>query len=653
MAGSLLFQEGRIGSLTVKNRIVMPALHLAYAEQGRVTERLIDFYRARAEGGAGLISVGLASVERVPNYGVVLAASEDSFVPGLAALAAAIRRGGAAASLQIGHRGRYAHSRQTGVQSVSASAVRSTFTGETPRELGSDEVEALVEEFVAAARRAVQAGFDAVEIIASAGYLINQFLSPLTNRRQDKWGGDLAGRCRFAIEIVSRTRKVVGRDVPILIRISGSDFMDGGHTEVEAARVAGILAAAGADFFNVTGGWHETRRPQITMDVPRGAYVYLAENVKAAVGGVPVAASNRINNPFLAEEILARGVVDYISIGRGLLADPEFPEKARLWLEAGIGRESKGTASIRTCVACNEGCLDRALFGEPCGCLMNPAAGREAEAVVKPARRPRRALVVGGGPAGMEAALGLALRGHQVTLIEKEDTLGGQLRLAAIPPGREELNSVAAYYARELPRAGVEIRLGREVLAQEIIGFSPEIVVLGTGSSPAFPEIPGLGLIGPAAVTARQVLSGQAAVGSRVVVIGAGGVGCETALWLAPGRQITLIRRGRSIGEGIGKSTVWIIIKALKELGVRALAGASPVRVVEEGLWVEIGEEQELLAADTLVLATGSLPNRGLYDELRALDPQGKIEVHLCGDARRIGRAIDAIDDAFWLVSKI
>ncbi len=663
MAGSLLFREGRIGPLTIRNRIVMPALHLAYADQGQVTKRLIDFYRARSEGGAGLISAGLATIERIPNYGGLLAVSDDSFVPGLAALARAIREGGAVASLQIGHRGRYAHSRQTGARSVSASAVRSAYTGETPVELASEEVEAIVEDFVEAARRAVRAGFDCVEFIASAGYLISQFLSPLTNLRQDQWGGDLDRRCRFATQIIGRTRLAVGPDVPILIRLSGSDFMDGGHTEVETAEVARRLAAAGASFFNVTGGWHETRQPQITMDVPRGAYVYLAEAIKKAVGEVPVAASNRVNDPFLAEEILARGLVDYISLGRGLLADPEFPKKARVWL----GLAAPGLPAIRTCVACNEGCLDRALFGEPCGCLMNPAAGREAEAAVSTACRPKRAVVVGGGPAGLEAALRLAHRGHRVTLFEREHELGGQLRLAAKPPGRGELNSVAGFYRHELARIGVDLRLGRETEASEVVALLPEVVILATGSRSAVPEIPGLGTVGPPVVSAHDLLRGRARAGERVVVIGAGGVGCETALWLAaqpidalngetPGgtaRQVTLIRRGKTVGEGIGRSTLWIILKSLKEHGVGTLTGAVPVEVVREGLVVEVGGQRELLEADTLVLAAGSTPDRTLYDQLKAIDPEGRIEVHLCGDARRVGRAIDAIDDAFWLCSRI
>jgi len=409
-----LFSPIQINSLLLKNRIVMTAMHLGYTPGGKVTDRLVEFYSLRARGGAGLIVVGGCTIDPWAGMADMISIMDDTFLSGLERLARAVKAEGARIAAQLYQAGRYAHSSMIGGRKpFSASAVRSRFTGETPRALELGEISGVQDRFAEAALRAVKAGFDAVEILGSAGYLVSQFLSPLTNLREDRYGGSFENRMRFGIEVVEKVRKAVGPSYPIFMRLAGNDFMPGSNTNREAAIFASELENAGVDCFNVTGGWHETRVPQLTMHVPRKVFTYLAEGIRSAVS-VPVIASNRINDPGLAEEVLKEGQADLITMARSLLADPDLPNKALQ------GNENL----IIHCIACNQGCFDQVLKYEPVTCMVNPAAGMESELQVAPAPKKKKVLVVGGGPAGMKAAITASDRGHQVILVERSHRLG-------------------------------------------------------------------------------------------------------------------------------------------------------------------------------------------------------------------------------------
>jgi len=396
-----LFSSISVRNMELRNRIVMTAMHLGYTPEGEVTDQLVGFYEARAKGGVGLIIVGGCPIDEYGGMAGMIGLNHDRFIPGLKRLTSAVQAHGAKIAAQLYQAGRYTHSAMIGGRKpFSASAVRSRLTGETPRALEIHEIPAVQDKFAEAALRAKKAGFDAVEILGSAGYLICQFLSPLTNKRDDEYGGPLENRMRFGLEVVQKVRSAVGPDYPILMRIAGNDFMEGSHTNREARIFASELEKVGVDLFNVTGGWHETRVPQLTMFVPRRAYVYLAQGIKSAVS-VPVLASNRINDPAIGEEIIRNGEADLVTMARALLADPELPNKAK---------EGKAHL-IYHCVACNQGCFDNIFQLRPASCLVNPRAGKEGELALEPAPKVKKVLVIGGGPAGMKAACIAAERG--------------------------------------------------------------------------------------------------------------------------------------------------------------------------------------------------------------------------------------------------
>jgi len=663
-----LFTSIVIGSIELTNRIVMPAVHLNYTPEGLVTDQLIHFYVERAGGGGGLIIVGGCPVDEYAGPGFMLGLSDDRFIPGLQRLTQAVHQEGVPIAAQLYHAGRYSHSALIGQQAIAPSAVESRFTRETPREMTQADIECTIDHFAQAARRAREAGFDAVEISGSAGYLICQFLSPLTNRRQDGYGGDWENRKRFALEVVEVVRGAVGPDYPVIFRVAGNDFMEGGNTNREARLLAQALEGAGVDAINVTGGWHETRVPQLTMAVPRGAFSYLAQGVKQVVD-VPVISSNRYSDPLLAEQVLRQGSADLIALGRPLIADPEWPRKAREGL----------LDEIVPCIACNQGCFDHIFAAQPVGCLMNPRAGYEGEyrldsstrLAAGPAAEAKRVMVIGGGPAGMEAALTAAARGHQVTLYEKTECLGGQLNWAAVPPGREEFKTAIQSPAARMARLGVEVKLGQEVTLDLVRAARPDAVVVATGARPAAPEIPGVE--SERVVQAREVLEGEVDVGRRVVILGGGAVGCELALHLAQmgtldastlrflvlnkaeswetlealvtkgTMEVTLVEALPKVGQDIGLTTRWTILQDLRRYGIKVLAGATAKEITPEGIMVLADGKEELIEADTVVLAFGSSPDAALYEQLK--DQVG--ELYLVGDARSPRKAYEAIHEGF------
>jgi 2,4-dienoyl-CoA reductase (NADPH2) len=646
--------------MMLKNRIVMTAMHLGYTPGGKVTDRLVAFYALRARGGAGLIIVGGCTIDPWAGMADMISIKDDSFLPGLERLASAAKAGGAKIAAQLYQAGRYAHSSMIGGKKpFSASAVRSRFTGETPRALDLDEIRGVEDGFAEAALRAKKAGFDAVEILGSAGYLISQFFSPLTNLRQDQYGGSFENRMRFGIEVVEKVRAAVGPSYPILMRLAGNDFMQGSNTNREARIFASELQRAGVDCFNVTGGWHETRVPQLTMHVPCKAYTYLAQGIRSAVS-VPVIASNRINDPGLAEEVLIEGQADLVTMARALLADPELPNKAL---------QEKEDLIIH-CVACNQGCFDRVFQHEPATCMVNPAAGMEIEFQVTAASRRKKVLIIGGGPAGMKAAVTASDRGHQVILAEKSNRLGGQLLLNEKIPGREEILHAASDLERNLKTRPVEILLGKEADETLIREQAPDALVVATGATHLLPSIPGIN--SSKVVLAWDVLPNKATVGRKVVIVGGNAVGLETALYLASqgtispevlhflmvnkaespdtleqllnrgNKEICVVEMTKKVGQDIGNSTRWTVMAELKRLGVKTITGARASEVTEDGLRIQKDTREELLPADSVVIAVGSKSENALAS-LNGLAP----EVYVIGDAKKPRNALEAIREGF------
>lgn len=661
-----LFEPITVGSLELKNRIVMPAIHHSYTPEGFVNERLLKYYEVRARGGAAMITVGGCTIDRIGSGPMMIGLHDDCFLPGLQELAAVIKDNGARAAAQLYQAGRYTHSMISGQQPAAPSAIASRLTRETPREMTFKDIEDTIENFAAAAVRAQQAGFDAVEIIASAGYLICQFLSPLTNQRNDHYGGTWENRIRFGLEVVTRVREAVGNQFTLLIRLSGHDFIPGGSDNLTASRFAVELEKAGIDCFNVTGGWHESRVPQITGDLPRGGYAYLARGIKEAVS-VPVISSNRINDPFVAEQILQHHLADLVNMGRPLIADPEMPNKI-------INGKS---SAIRHCIACNQGCLDMVFSMQDVHCTVNPLAGREFEIEIKPADQPRQILVIGGGPGGMETARMAAARGHRVTLWEKYEQLGGSLRYAAVPPGKQDFNTLLDYYKHELALSGVQVLLNREASAAEIINEQPDVVVLATGARAAEAPFP---INKPdMVVPAAAILDGSVNPGEQVVVIGGGSVGCETAITIAEmgaisaetlkflmendaetperlkellgrgTRTVTLVEMVKGIGRDIGISTRWVVLKCIRRLGIKVLDQYTVKEISGEGVVVEKEGQETLLSADTVVLAIGAVSDNTLAGEL-----EGRVkELHVIGDAVKPRKITEAIREGFDLARSL
>jgi 2,4-dienoyl-CoA reductase (NADPH2) len=662
----LLFSPVKINQMELRNRIVMPAIHLNYTPGGKTTDQLVAFYRDRAKGGAGLMIVGGAVIAANAGGPMMVSVQNDKDIEGLSRLSQAAHDHGAAIGLQLYHAGAYAHRMLIGGEAVSSSVHASNFTREEARALDLEEIPGVQDQFAAAAVRAKQAGFDMVEILGSAGYLICQFLSPKINQREDAYGGSLENRMRFGLEVVQKVRAAVGPDYCVGIRLAGNDFVPGSHTNEESQLFAGACQEAGVDLINVTGGWHETKVPQLTPELPPAGLTYLARGIKHAVK-VPVCASNRIGEPGLAEDVLARGDADLICMCRPLLTDPELPNKAA----------SGQTERIRPCVSCNQGCFDAIIQLQPVGCLMNPRAGVEATEPPQPAQKPGKVVVVGGGPAGCQAALIAAQRGHKVVLMETADRLGGQPSWYYEATEKPDFGLIGPYFSADLAAAGVDVRLNCQADVKAVAAEKPDAVVVATGSSQALVPIPGAERQG--VIDAWSVLQHKARPQGKVVVIGGGAVGLETAIFVAQkgaltpeqtyylsmyraetpevidhlistgSHQVTVLEMLPKVGQDIGRSTRWIVFGKLKRFGVDIKTKVKVLAIEAEGVRCSDENGEAVIPADTVILATGAKPNDGLAAELKA---QG-LNVQVAGDAAGAGSVLKSIAQGFKIGASI
>jgi len=635
-----------LGFTTLANRVLMGSMHTGLEEAPDGYERMAAFYAERARGGVGLIVTGGVA----PNFAgrVEPRASQLSFgwqVGRHRIVTDAVHAAGGKIAMQILHAGRYAYH----PLSVAPSAIRSPITPFKPRALSRWGIGRTIADYVRCARLAQRAGYDGVEIMGSEGYLINEFVAPRTNHRDDEWGGTFGQRIRFPVEIVRRTRAAVGAHFIIIFRLSMLDLVDGGSAWEEVVALAKAIEEAGATIINTGIGWHEARVPTIATMVPRAAFAWVTRRLKHEVK-LPLIATNRINDPDVAEAILARGDGDMVSMARPFLADADFVNKAA------AGRADE----INTCIACNQACLDQIFTRKIASCLVNPRACNETLIVVKPAARNKRIAVVGAGPAGLACATTAAEAGHRVALFDAAAEIGGQFNLARRIPGKDEFAETLRYYGRTLERTGVEVHLDRRVSERDLAGY--DHVVLATGIVPRTPAIPGIDH--PKVAGYADIVMGRRVAGARVAIIGAGGIGFDVGEFLthhgghdeteeycaewgidtsfrdrgglgatdprAAPRQVFLLQRKSSkVGEGLAKTTGWIRRTLLKKRGVAMLPGVEYERIDDAGLHIRVDGRARVLDVDTIVVCAGQEPRRELFEPVR----QAGLPVTLIGGA--------------------
>jgi len=629
-----------LGFVTLPNRVLMGSMHTGLEDRARDYEKLAAYFATRARGGVGLMVTGGIA----PNIEGWLSPfagrmSMPWHVVRHRKVTRAVHAEGGRICMQILHAGRYA----VHPFSVAPSKTRSPITPFTPRALSARGIERTIRAFVRSAQLAREAGYDGVEIMGSEGYLLNEFLTTRTNRREDRYGGSLENRMRFPLEIVRRTREAVGRDFIIIHRLSMLDLVDRGQSWEEIVALAKAVEAAGATLINTGIGWHEARIPTIVTSVPRAAFTWVTRRMKNEVG-IPLITTNRINMPEVAEALLARGDADMVSMARPLLADPEWVNKAR----AGTSER------INTCIACNQACLDHVFENKRASCLVNPRACFETELVIAPAAQKKRFAVIGAGPAGLAAACTLAERGHAVSLHEQSNEVGGQFNLAKRIPGKEEFAETLRYFSNRLHELGVEVRLGEGVDPAALRAQHFDAVIVATGVNPRKPQIPGQDH--PRVHGYADVVSGKVDIGKRVAIIGAGGIGFDVAEYLSQpppspttdiprwmhewGVDMSLANRGglakprtepspREIwllqrspgrpGKRLNKTTGWVHRATLKAKGVQMLGGVVYERIDDAGLHIRVDGEPRVLDVDNVVICAGQQSNRGLADQLADL----------------------------------
>ncbi len=639
MSYERLFSPGKIGGCEIKNRIIMAPYNKNYnARDGSITQRQIDYFVERAKGGAGLLLVGATYVSPESKGHIYQQGLHtDTVIRSYRRLTAAVHEHGAKIGVQLNHRGRQTSRIFNGMVPVAPSAIpgESVVKGklETPRELNLSDIERIIDDFAEAARRAKEAGFDVIEIHGAHGYLINQFVSPYSNKRQDEYGGSISRRERFALEVVSSVRGAVGDDFPLMFRISADELVEGGMTVKDSILFAQHLEKAGVDLIDVSGGSDRSVAYVVAapMDVPMGLFVPHAEAIKPSVS-IPVSVVGRIDDPQQAEDILAKGQADFISMARGLNADPFFPKKA----EEGRGEE------ILACVACNQGCIDRLSAEIPIECTVNPRSGRERVFSIGKSSKKKKVLVIGGGPAGMEAARVSSLRGHEVTLYEKEQELGGQVRFLVRLPYNKDYEEIIRWFSRELSYQGVRIELGQEATPALIEELCPDAVIVATGADPFVPSIPGIGETGAAIFP--EILDRTSFDEKRAVVLGGEVMGCQISEYLADrGVQVALVETRKELAADDGQRHKVYTVKRIydnAEIDVYTHAAIEAISSDSVTLDTEAGTKT-LEGIELFVAAMGTISNRSLID---ALMEENRIpELFYVGDCFKPRKTLDAI----------
>ncbi|WP_455603060.1 oxidoreductase, partial [Acinetobacter pecorum] len=641
-----------LGFTTLKNRVLMGSMHVGLEEAPGGYDRMAAFYAERAKGGVALIVTGGIS----PNdHGVTFQGGSKLDTVEEAekhkVITQAVHEAGGKIAMQILHTGRYSYQ----AENVAPSPIQAPINPVKPHALTSAEVQQTIDDFANCAKLAQYAGYDGVEIMGSEGYLINEFIAARTNHRDDEWGGSYENRIRFPIEIVRRTREMVGENFIIIYRLSMLDLVEGGSTLEEVIQLAKAIEKAGATIINTGIGWHEARIPTIATKVPRAAFTWVTRKLKGQVS-VPLITSNRINTPEMAEYVLASGDADMISMARPMLADSEFVLKA----------EQGRSDEINTCIGCNQACLDHIFSMKIATCLVNPRACYETELIFKETNVAKNIAVIGAGPAGLSFAIYAANRGHHVTIFEAAAQIGGQFNIAKTIPGKEEFYETLRYFKRQIelqPR--IKLLLNRKATFEQLVSAEFDDIVVATGVTPRQLNIPGIDH--PKVLSYLDVLRERKPVGQRVAIIGAGGIGFDTAELLShgaesgsvnpekfydewgidtdyenvgglkpahveqPQREIYLLqRKAASVGSSLGKTTGWIHRTGLKHRHVKMIAGASYEKIDDQGLHIVVNDKPALLEVDQIIICAGQESYTAMFDELKAA---GK-SVHLIGGAK-------------------
>ena len=651
-----------LGFTTLKNRVLMGSMHTGLEEVANGHERMAAYFGERAKGGVGLIVTGGIgpNTEGGTHPNTKMLVTEDD-IAGHKQITDSVHEHGGKICMQILHTGRYAYS----PDQVAPSAIKSPINPFTPRALTDEEVYKQIDDFVFTSVQAQKAGYDGVEIMGSEGYFLNQFIAARTNQREDDWGGSYENRIRLPIEVVRRVREAVGEHFIIIFRLSMLDLVDGGSTAEEVIQLGKAVEKAGATIINTGIGWHEAQIPTIATKVPRAAFTWVTARFRKELS-VPVITSNRINTPEVAEEVLARGDADMVSMARPFLADPDFVIKA----------QENRADEINTCIGCNQACLDHVFGGVMTSCLVNPRACHETELYITATTNIKKIAVVGAGPAGLSAATTAASRGHQVTLFDSASEIGGQFNIAKQIPGKEEFFETLRYYGRQIELTGVDLQLNRRVTSEQLNNGGFDEVIIATGISPRMPAIEGINH--PKVMDYLDVIGAKKSVGQKVAIIGAGGIGFDTAEYIthsgestsqnipafmkewgidmtfgsrsgiegvaaqpepSPREVYLLQRKTTRVGKGLGKTTGWIHRAGLVMKGVRMMPGCDYSHIDDQGLHITVGDNTQILDVDTIIICAGQDPLRELVDGLN-------LPHHLIGGADEAGeldakRAID------------